>query len=195
MRINEHALDQLFRKARTARGFVNEAVPLALLHEIYQLTCLGPTTQNSQPARFIFLTTPGAKERLVPALSPANVDKTRAAPVTVIVAYDSHFYDLFSKTWHVPTVRDNYANNAAHAELTAVRNGSLQGAYLILAARALGLDCGPMSGFSLDKVNTEFFPDGRWRANFLCNLGRADASKTPPERSPRLGFEEACQVL
>jgi len=194
MRVTDACLDQLFRAARTARGFVPEDVPEALLRELYDLARMGPTTQNSQPARFVFLTTPAAKERLVPALNPPNVDKTRAAPVTVIVAYDTRFYDLLHKVWHVPTVRDNYAGNTAHAELTALRNGSLQGAYLILAARALGLDCGPMSGFSLERVNAEFFADGRWKANFLCNLGRADASKATP-RSPRLTFEEACQVL
>lgn len=195
MRVADACLDQLFRHARTARGFLPGAIAPEQLRELYELTRLGPTTQNSQPARYVFLATPAARERLVPALTPGNVEKVRAAPVTVIVAYDSRFYDLFSKVWHVPTVRDNYVTNAAHAELTALRNSSLQGAYLILAARALGLDCGPMSGFSLDKVNAEFFPDGRWKANFLCNLGHADPARTPPERSPRLAFDEACQVL
>lgn len=193
-RIDDSTLDRLFRTARTANSFLPEPVPLALLHELHDLVKMGPTTQNTQPGRFVFLTTPAAKERLVPALFPGNVDKARSAPVTVIVAYDTKFFDLLPKVWHNPAARDGFANNPPHAELSAVRNSSLQGAYLLLAARALGLDCGPMSGFSLDKVNAEFFPDGNWKTNFLCNLGRADTSKTMV-RQPRLSFEEQCVVL
>jgi 3-hydroxypropanoate dehydrogenase len=188
------ALDQLFRKARTYRVWRPERVPEALLEELYELTALGPTSGNSLPGRFVFLTSAAAKERLLPALDPGNVEKTRTAPLTVIVAYDIEFVGKIRQLTNNPSALSGLDAKPALIEETAFRNGTLQGGYLILAARALGLDCGPMSGFDAAKVNREFFPDGGWKANFLCNIGYGDGSKMPP-RAPRLPFGEACQVL
>jgi nitroreductase len=193
--VSREALDQLFLKARTHNVWLPRRVPIEVLHEIYNLTRMGPTSANSSPARFVFLTTAAAKERLVPALAPPNLEKTRNAPVTAIIAYDNEFYEKLPRLFpHNQEARNWFAGNAALSEETAFRNSSLQGAYFILAARSLGLDCGPMSGFDPAKVNAEFFPDGKWKANFLCNLGYGDAGKLFP-RSPRLDFDEACKVL
>ena len=188
------ALDQIFRQGRTHSHWQPQAVPVKLLRQAYDLASLGPTSANSTPARFVFLTTPEAKARLRPALAPGNVDKTMAAPVTVIAAWDTEFYERFPKLFPHVDARSWFVGNQALIEETAFRNASLEGGYFILAARALGLDCGPMSGFDATKVNAEFFPDGKWKANFLCNLGYGDHSKLMP-RNPRLGFEEACRVL
>jgi 3-hydroxypropanoate dehydrogenase len=158
------------------------------------LTVLGPTSGNCIPGRFVFITSEAAKERLVPALDPGNVEKTRTAPVTVIVAYDSDFVETMRRFTKNPSAMPWLAGNPALAVETAFRNGSLQGGYLILAARALGLDCGPMSGFNAAMVNREFFPEGKWKANFLCNMGYGDPTGMPP-RGPRLGFEDACRIL
>jgi 3-hydroxypropanoate dehydrogenase len=155
---------------------------------------MGPTSANSTPARFVFLETEVAKARLLPALAPGNVEKTRAAAVTVIVAYDTEFYEKLSKLFPHADMRTLFAGNKALAEETAFRNSSLQGGYFMLAARAVGLDCGPMSGFDAERVNTEFFADGKWKVNFLCNLGYGDHDKLHP-RNPRLEFDEACRVL
>jgi 3-hydroxypropanoate dehydrogenase len=193
-RVSDQALDKIFRKARTYRVWKPESVAEALLKEVYELAALGPTSANSLPARFVFITSPAAKERLIPALAPGNVDKTRTAPVTAIVAYDSKFMEPIRQLMNDPNALSWLNGNPVAIEETAFRNGTLQGGYFILAARALGLDCGPMSGFDSEKVNQEFFPDGRWKVNFLCNLGYGDASKMPP-RAPRLGFAEACQIL
>jgi 3-hydroxypropanoate dehydrogenase len=192
--ISPEALDQLFLEARTFRNWIPPAIPSELLQQIYDLARLGPTSSNCCPARFLFLVTPEAKERLVPALSPGNVDKTRTAPVTVVIAWDSLFYEKFPFLNPGSQVPASWTGNPELARETAFRNGSLQGGYFILAARAMGLDCGPMSGFDAKKVNAEFFPDGRWRANLLCNLGYGDRTKLSP-RQPRLPFEEACRVL
>jgi len=193
-KISSEALDQLFREGRTLRAWRPEPVPEALLRELYELARLGPTSANTSPARFVFITSAGAKARLLPALDPGNVEKTRTAPVTVIVAYDSEFYEQMPKL-NPGDWRSRFAAMPpALQQETAFRNGTLQGGYFILAARALGLDCGPMSGFSQEKVNREFFTDGKWRADFVCNLGYGDRSKLPP-RLPRLDFEEACQLL
>jgi 3-hydroxypropanoate dehydrogenase len=192
--ISSEHLDIIFREARTHFAWRPEPVPVALLQQVYELARLGPTSANSSPARFVFITTPEAKERLVPALMPGNVDKTRAAPATVIVAYDTEFYEKLPQLFPGRDMKSGLAANPAFAQETAFRNSSLQGAYFIIAARALGLDCGPMSGFSKDKVDAEFFPDGKWKSNFLCNLGHGDATKLFP-RNPRLSFEEACRVL
>ncbi len=194
MKIDAQSLDQLFLKARTANGFLDQPVPLALLQEVYDLAKMAPTSMNTQPTRYVFLTTPEAKARLLPALSPGNLDKTRSAPVTVIVATDSRFYEHMPHIWHVAGAKENFEGNAVLATNTASRNGTLGGAYFILAARAVGLDCGPMSGVDLAKVNAEFFPDGRYSANFLINLGHADHSKAF-KRNPRLSFDQACTVL
>lgn len=193
-KISDAALDRLFRQARTHSAWRPDPVPVEVLKEIYDLARLGPTSANSSPARFVFLTTPEAKARLVPALMAGNVEKTRAAPVVVIVAWDTEFYEHLPKLFPHMDMRANFAGNPALSHETAFRNSSLQGAYFILAARALGLDCGPMSGFDPAKVNAEFFPDGKWKANFLCNLGHGDPSKLFP-RNPRLDFDEACRVL
>jgi 3-hydroxypropanoate dehydrogenase len=193
-RVDGGALDALFLEARTHTAWHPRPVPEGLLREAYELARMGPTSANGSPARFIFLTSEAAKERLVPALMPGNVDKTRSAPVTVIVAQDMEFYEQLPKLSPAFDARSWFVSNPGLVADTAARNSSLQGAYFILAARALGLDCGPMSGFDPEKVNAEFFPDGKWRANFLCNLGYGDAEKLYP-RAPRLDFEEACHVL
>jgi len=192
--VSDDALDQIFREARTHTAWSPQPVPMELLHQIYQLAALGPTSANTTPARYVFLTTRNAKERLRSALSPSNIEKTMSAPVTVIVAYDTEFYEKLPKLFSHTDARSWFAAKPALIEETAFRNGSLEGGYFILAARALGLDCGPMSGFDQAKVNAEFFPDGKWKANFLCNLGYGDPSKLFP-RNPRLSFEEACVVL
>ena len=192
--VSPEALAQLFREARTHRAWLHQPVPLELLREAYDLARLGPTSANSSPARFVFLTTPEAKERLRPALDPGNVEKTMTAPVTVIFAWDTEFYERLPKLSPHADVRSYFVGNQSLIHETAFRNGSLEAAYFILAARALGLDCGPMSGFNAEKVNAEFFPDGKWKANFLCNLGYGDPAKLRP-RGPRLSFEEAAIVL
>jgi 3-hydroxypropanoate dehydrogenase len=193
-KVSAECLDQLFLKARTHWVWRPEPVPLELLKELYSVARFGPTSANSSPARFVFLTTPQAKERLRPALSPTNVEKTMTAPVTVIVAWDTEFHDKLPQLFPARDMRSIFAGNAALIHETAFRNGTLQGAYFMIAARALGLDCGPMSGFDQPKVNAEFFPDGKWKANFLCNIGYGDPSKLFP-RNPRLSFDEACRVL
>jgi 3-hydroxypropanoate dehydrogenase len=194
--LNDEALDILFRKARTHNVWLDQPVSDDLLRKLYDLLKWGPTSANGCPARFVFLRTPAAKERLRPALSPGNVDKTMKAPVTAIVAYDLKFFEKMLKLFpHNPAMGGNFAKKPPpENEITAFRNGTLQGAYLILAARAVGLDCGAMSGFDNAKVDAEFFPDGRLKSNFLCNLGYGDHSKLNP-RNPRLDFEEACQLL
>jgi 3-hydroxypropanoate dehydrogenase len=193
-RISNDALDQLLRQARTHSTWLPKRVPVELLREVYDLARMGPTSANSSPARFLFLESEAAKARLLPALAPLNVDKTKAAPVTVIVAWDTEFYEKLPQLFPHADMRSHFVGNQAVIDETAFRNSSLQGGYFILAARALGLDCGPMSGFDKAKVNAAFFPDGKWKANFLCNLGYGDRSKLFP-RNPRLEFDEACRVL
>ncbi|MDR3619079.1 MAG: malonic semialdehyde reductase [Paludisphaera borealis] len=193
-RVDAGALDALFREARTHSVWHSRPVPEGLLREAFDLAKMGPTSANSSPARFVFLTTEEAKERLIPALMPGNVDKTRAASATVIVAQDMEFYEHLPRLFPYVDARSWFAGNTGLIADTAARNSSLQGAYLMLAARALGLDCGPMSGFDPEKVNAEFFPDGKWRANFLFNLGFGDSEKLQP-RAPRFDFEEACRIL
>jgi 3-hydroxypropanoate dehydrogenase len=194
MKISAACLDQLFLKARTANGFTDEAVPLALLQEAYDIAKMGATSMNTQPTRYVFLQSKESRARLLPALSPGNVDKTRDAPVTVIVATDMRFYEHMPQVWHKPGAKENFEGNPGMAQATAIRNGTLGGAYFIMAARAVGLDCGPMSGVDLARVNAEFFPDGRLQANFLINVGHGDDSKLF-DRNPRLTFEQACSVL
>ncbi len=192
--ISEEAIDQLFREARTHSAWLSEPVPVELVREAYELARLGPTSANGSPARFVFLTTPGAKARLKPALAPGNVDKTIAAPVTVIIAWDTEFHEKLPKLFPHADMRSYFVGNKPLIDETAFRNSSLQAAYFILAARSLGLDCGPMSGFNADKLNAEFFPDGKWKVNLLCNLGYGDPSKLFP-RNPRLNFDEASVIL
>lgn len=188
------ALEQSFLNARTFSKFTSQPVSDALLQQLYDLAKWGPTSMNCQPARLVFVRSPEAKAKLKLALAPGNADKTMAAPVTVIVAMDSRFYDHLPEQFPVMDAKPMFENNAALAEATAFRNSSLQGAYLILAARQLGLDCGPMSGFDATKVNEQFFPDGRFKANFLVNLGYGEAG-TPYPRGPRLSFETACSIV
>ncbi len=193
-RISGDALDQLFRKARTHSAWIPRRVSKETLREVYELARTGPTSANSTPARFVFLESEAAKARLVPALAPLNVEKTKTAPVTVIVAWDTEFYEKLPQLFPHANMRSFFAGNQSLIDETAFRNSSLQGGYFILAARAVGLDCGPMSGFDAAKVNAEFFPDGQWKVNFLCNLGYGDPSNLFP-RNPRLEFDEACRVL
>jgi len=193
-KISTDALDQLFRDARTHSKWLPKKVQVETLREAYELARMGPTSANSNPARFVFLQSEAAKARLLPALAPLNVEKTKTAPVTVIVAWDTEFYEKLPQLVPHADARAFFVGNRALIEETAFRNSSLQGGYFILAARAAGLDCGPMSGFDGAKVNAEFFPDGKWKVNFLCNLGYGDRSKLFP-RNPRLEFEEACRVL
>jgi 3-hydroxypropanoate dehydrogenase len=191
--IDQPAIDQLFVQARTYNAFSGE-VDDATLRRLYDMLKFGPTTANSTPARFVFVRSRQAKEKLGPALDEGNYAKTMAAPVTVIVAYDLRFFDklpvLFphtdAKSWF-----DTKPDDALHT--IALRNGSLQGAYLIMAARALGLDCGPMSGFDNAKVDEAFFKGTSIRSNFLVNLGKGDRASIFA-RSPRLGFDEACRI-
>jgi len=194
-KVDDAAVDILFRNARTQNGWLPTPVSDAQLRAIYDVMKWGSTSANCCPARLIFLRTPEAKARLIPALSPGNVDKTKAAPVTAIIGYDTRFYELMVKLFpHRPDMADNYKNNATLAQIPAFRNGTLQGAYFMLAARAVGLEVGGMSGFDNAKVDAEFFPDGRVKSNFLCNVGHGDPSKVLP-RLPRLAFEEACTLL
>ena len=192
-KISSDALDQLFRQARTHSAWLPTRVPVETLREVYELARLGPTSANSTPARFLFLESEAAKERLLPALAPSNVEKTKAAPVTVIVAWDTEFHEKLPKLFPHADMRSYFVGNQPLIDESALRNSSLQGGYFILAARAVGLDCGPMSGFDAAKVNAEFFPDGKWKVNFLCNLGKGDPSKIFP-RNPRLSFDEACRL-
>ena len=193
-KIANDTLDQLFRQARTHSAWLPKRVPVDVLREVYELARWGPTSANSTPARFVFLESEAAKARLLPALAPGNVEKTKASPVTVIVAWDTEFYEKLPQLFPHAEMRSYFVGKQPLIDETALRNGSLQGGYFILAARAVGLDCGPMSGFDAAKVNAEFFPDGKWKANFLCNLGYGDRSKLFP-RNPRLEFDEACRVL
>jgi 3-hydroxypropanoate dehydrogenase len=192
--ISSQTLDQLFREARTHSSWCPEPVPEQVLREIYDLVRLGPTSANSQPARFVFLVSDQAKHRLLPALLPGNVEKSRTAPVVVLIAWDSEFHEHLPRTFPHADMRSMFAKNHALIDETAFRNSSLEAGYFILAARGLGLDCGPMSGFDAAKVNAEFFPDGKWKINLICNLGYGDG-KTLFPRNPRLEFDEACRIL
>ncbi|MGA7594804.1 MAG: malonic semialdehyde reductase [Gallionella sp.] len=194
MQLDDPGLDILFREARTHNGWLDKPVSDTLINQIYDLMKWAPTSANSSPARFVFVRSPAAKERLLVAMSPGNVEKTRAAPVTVIIAHDSEFHEKLPKLFPQADARSWFAGNQPLIDTTAFRNGTLQGAYLILAARALGLDAGPMSGFDNAKVDQEFFPGGKIKSNFVVNLGYGDPAKLFP-RNPRLTFEEAAQIL
>ena len=207
--LDDAALDRLFLTARSYGYFLPKPVEDAILRRLYELMKWGPTSVNGCPARILFLRTPEAKQRLVPALAPTNVDKVLSAPVTAIIGTDYRFYEQLPKLApHSPGYKAMFEKSPELADITARRNSTLQGAYLMLAARALGLDCGPISGFDNAKVNAEFFgadkevkgceeeffPLTHVRSNFLCNLGYGDASRLRP-RGPRLDFEEACALL
>ncbi|MBI3819870.1 MAG: malonic semialdehyde reductase [Planctomycetes bacterium] len=188
------ALDTIFIKARTHYAWLDKPVPPELLHRIYDIMKWGPTSANCSPARLVFVTTAAGKARLIPCLSPGNVEKTKTAPVTAIVAQDMEFYNQLPKLFPHTDARSWFAGNAPLIESTAFRNATLQGAYLMIAARALGLDCGPMSGFDNAKVDAEFFGGTSWRSNFLCNIGYGDAVRLHP-RSPRFEFDECCKIV
>ena len=191
--LDDAALDQLFRQARTQNKWTDRPVPDAKLRELYDLLKMAPTSANASPGRFVFVRTPEGKAKLKPALSAGNLEKTMNAPVTVIVAHDLHFYDKLPVLFpHAPDAKNWFTGSATFAEQTAFRNGSLQGAYLILAARAVGLDAGPMSGFDAAKVDEAFFAGTNWKTNFLVNLGYGDPEGLFP-RNPRLDFEEAAR--
>jgi 3-hydroxypropanoate dehydrogenase len=192
--LDDAALDALFREARTQNGWSDTPVPDEDLHRLYDLLKFGPTSANSSPARFMFLRSAEAKARLSPALSPGNVEKAMAAPVVAIVAEDPRFYDQLPRLFPHADARAWFAGNPALADETAFRNSTLQGAYLILAARALGLDTGPMSGFDRVKVDEIFFAGSGWRSNFLVCLGHGNGENLFP-RAPRLDFHEACLEL
>ncbi len=187
------AIEHLFETPRSHNGWRDTSVPAETLQEIHRLASIGPTAFNAQPLRIAFITTPEGKARLLPCLRPGNVDKTMTAPVVAIVAYDAKFYELIPRLYHNPAAGEVFINNEQAAVTAGFRNGTLQGAYLIMAARALGLDCGPMSGFDNAKVDAEFFPDCCWRSNFLCAMGEGDPAKLFP-RLPRLAFDDACVV-
>lgn len=188
------ALDQLFLTARTYSGWQPTPVPDETLRALYELCKFGPTAMNCCPMRLVFVKTPAGKERLRPCLAAGNVDKTMAAPVTAIVAMDLEFHEKLPKLFPHVDARGRFASDPAAAESYASLNSSLQGAYLILAARALGLDCGPMGGFDKAKVDTEFLSGTPLRSNFLCNLGYGDPARLHP-RLPRPEFAEACSIV
>ena len=182
----------LFREARTFSHWQARPVSEAVLEAAFALACLGPTSANCQPLRLVLVRSPAAKERLLPCVSSGNFENVRTAPITAIVAYDRHFFEALPRLYPHTDARGWFTSNAALAEETGFRNSSLQGAYFILALRAQGLDCGPMSGFDADKVDTAFFPDGRYRTNFLLNIGYGDRDRLRP-RLPRLDFSEVAR--
>lgn len=188
------SLDTLFDQARTANAFTAEPVSDATLHRLYEHLKWGPTSANCSPARFVFVKGGEAKERLLACMGPGNLEKTRQAPVTVIVGMDLAFPETLPQLFPHADARSWFAGKPELIQATAFRNSSLQGAYLMLAARALGLDCGPMSGFDADRLNAAFFADSSVRVNFVCNLGHGDPAGLFP-RSPRLAFDEACRIL
>lgn len=195
--LDDKSLDKILREARSQNGFLDKPVSDDQLRRIYDILKWGPTSSNSQPARFVFIRTKEGKEKLRPALSSGNTDKTMAAPVTAIVAYDSQFYEHLPKTFPHNLTASSWFNGPGKEDVafkTAFRNGSLQGAYLMIAVRSIGLDVGAMSGFDNAKVDAAFFPDGRFKSNFLCNIGYGDPTKIFA-RSPRLDFDDACTLM
>ncbi len=191
MTLDHQALATLFTEARTHNGWLDKPVSDALLREVYDLTKMGPTSANCCPARFVFVRSPEGKEKLKPSLSSGNLEKTMAAPVTVIAAIDSEFYEKLPALFPHADARSWFTSSPAVAEETAFRNATLQAGYLILAARSLGLDTGAMSGFDKPKVDEAFFAGTTWKSNFLINLGYGNPSKLFG-RLPRLPFEDAC---
>jgi 3-hydroxypropanoate dehydrogenase len=192
--LEDTALDLLFRLARTQRGWTGEAVGEDRIRAAYDLLRMAPTSANCQPARFVFVTSDAAKAKLKPCLSEGNTAKTMAAPVTAIIAYDMAFLDLLPRLYPFADARSWFAGQPALIEETAFRNGTLQGAYLIMACRSLGLDCAPMSGFDKDMVDAAFFAGTTVRSNFLCSIGHGDPAGIS-DRAPRLDFDEACKIV
>ena len=192
-KMDNAALEQLFSGARTHNFWQAKPVADDLLHQIYDLFKWAPTSANSSPARIVFARSADAKQKVVDAVSQSNREKTRTAPVTAIVAYDLEFYEHLPKLFPQADARSWFAGDSQKSAMAALTNGSLQGGYFILAARALGLDVGPMAGFDHAMINQAFFPEGKFKANFLCNLGYGDMSKVFP-RNPRLDFDAACRL-
>lgn len=192
--LDDRSFDILFREARTYNSWTSEEVSDVLIRAVYDLMKFGPTSANCSPARFVFVKSPEAKARLKPHLDAGNAEKTMAAPLTAIVAYDLKFYDHLPKLFPHTNARSWFVGKEEAIKQTAFRNGTLQGAYLMLAARGLGLDCGPMSGFNQAGVKAEFFADNDCWPNFLCNIGYGDAKDMFP-RNPRLSFDEACKII
>lgn len=193
--LDDQALDTLFREARSFSKWQDRDVSEVLLKAVYDLMKFGPTEANSCPARFVFIKSDEAKARLRPHLDAGNVDKVMTAPLTAIIAHDMKFFDQMGKLFpHAPGAREWFAGNDEKIKLVALRNSSLQAAYLMMAARALGLDCGPMAGFKADGINQEFFSDGQYKVNFICAIGYGDKATLFP-RNPRLRFDEACEIL
>jgi len=194
-KLSDESLNVIFREARTHSVWLDKPVDDALLAQVYDLAKMGPTSANMCPMRVVFVKSKAAKEQLKPALSTGNVDKTMSAPVTAIIGMDVHFYEQLPKLFPHVDARAWFKDLPENVlEYMALRNGSLQAGYFILAARSLGLDCGPMSSFDNAKVDAMFFGGTTVKSNFLCNLGHGDAAKLHP-RSPRLSFEEACQIV
>ena len=193
-RLEPAALRQLFLEARTHNRWQDKDVPDERLHELVDIFKMGPTSANCLPARFLFVKSAEAKQRLKPFLSDGNVEKTMKAPVCAIVGYDLEFYELLPRLFPHTDARSWFAGKPKHIQDTAFRNGTLQGAYMILAARALGLDCGPMSGFDNAGVDSEFFAGTSVRSNFLCSLGYGDPEGVRP-RGPRLAFDEMAKII
>lgn len=193
-KLDAESLDIILRDARAQLAWHEDPIREATLRELYDLMKMGPTSANCSPARIVFVSSPEAKQRLLPALSKTNAAKTIVAPVTAIIAYDTQFYEHLPFLFHNPAAKSWFATNEKFATETAFRNGTLQGAYFIVAARALGLDTGPMSGFDNAKVDAEFFSGTNFKSNFICSLGRGDPSVLGP-RAPRFAFEQVCQIL
>lgn len=193
-KIAESALDQLFRDARTYNTWTDDPVGEDALRAIWDLTKMGPTSANCSPARIVFVASPEAKEKLKPCLMEGNVDKTMSAPVTAIIGQDMEFYEKLPELFPHTDARSWFVGNDDLIAQTAFRNSTLQGGYLMMAARALGFDCGPMSGFDVEKVDAAFFAGTKVTANFLCNIGIGTTEDLFP-RSPRMAFDDACSVL
>ena len=188
-------IKDLFINGRTHNDWIEKDVPDSLLHELYNLMKWGPTSANCSPARITFIKSQEAKNRLVKYLIESNIEKTISAPVTAIIAYDTKFYEFIPKLFpHNPEAKEWFSGSEEFAEVTAFRNSSLQGAYFILAARTLGLDCGPMSGFDNVGIDNEFFSESNFKSNFICNIGYGDHNKLF-DRSPRFDFDEVCKIL
>lgn len=194
MQLDDRSLDIIFREAHTHSNWLDKPVSDELLHQVYDLMKWAPTSANCCPARFVFVRSAAAKQRLLPLMAPGNVEKTRAAPVTVIIGYDLEFYEKLPQLFPQADARSWFAGNQPLIERNAFQSGTLQGAYLLLAARALGLDVGPMNGFDSEKVDREFFAGTKIKSNFVINLGYGDSSKLYP-RNPRLTFDEAAQII
>lgn len=191
--LNAEALDQVFREARTHNAWNDRKIDEKTLRDLWELAKMGPTSANCMPARIVFVVSAEAKEKMKPALAPGNAAKTMKAPATAIIAHDMAFYENLPKLFPHTDAKSWFVGKPSHIETTAFRNGTLQGAYLILAARSLGLDCGPMSGFDNKKVDDAFFAGTTIKSNFLCNLGYGDPKGLRP-RGPRLAFDEACRI-